>query len=222
MPSLAERLEEYRLDMFVDPSDEINKSQMARYLDRPQTTWSGYTSVRPDARKPGLDDLLEIADSLCVTLDWLTGRTDSPKWGPMVDRLRAHLMQLAVSRQVKAADAMERLVQVMRAAGEFDPRFSRPWFMAGVLGISEADYERIMQLHQSDYNLPYHALKRWESFSGLHYDWLTQGRHGALHQPILTEYNRAAHRAKQDGISPEELEAAIPLIKPIVAGLRRK
>lgn len=72
----AQRLAEIRL------RSNLSKTAMAKKLDVSPPVYQRYES---DKRRPAFEQLVAMADRLCVSLDYLVGRTDDPD-----DSLFAH------------------------------------------------------------------------------------------------------------------------------------
>lgn len=215
MSNLAIRLEQYRIEMQVK-----TKQAFAELLGVSPQAYSGYTNPDPTAgRAPDFGDLLRIADTMCVSIDWLTGRADYPKWSRLVRQLQEHLMiEAAKIPPPPATDVMDRTVAVIGLCRAFAPtHLDRDWFMAGVLGLAIPDYHNLVNHKVGRLEI---SLKRLSKFTGLNMQWLQRGDAGLFQEALPTEYVRAAIRAKQLGISPDDLEAQLPEIKALLGHIQ--
>ena len=69
---------------FLRESYKLSASQLANIFERNR---AGISQIELGNVKPGYDFLLDIADFFAVSLDWLTGRTETPYASEVIEHL---------------------------------------------------------------------------------------------------------------------------------------
>jgi transcriptional regulator with XRE-family HTH domain len=204
--SFSQRLDEYIKDM------GLTQRGVSAILGKSPSTVNDYLRRNPDMAPP-VKELIKIADELCVSIDWLLGRTKLGKWSPQVTELRLYL-QTKVS-EVKASDTMDRIGKVVELIKGYSDTFNKDWLMAGVLGVSDANFNRIMNNQGEELNE--YTLGKFSEFTGLPELWLLLGDEEALNQSVnIGEWKEVVLRLAELKLRPEQVMTQIPTIHKLV------
>lgn len=236
MADLLSRLEEYRIDMGMG---KRQKGIFARRIGLTPQAYSNYTGLGDDQadqdngtagaetappatgfRKPDLPTLIQMSRAMVVTLDWLTGESDYPKWASAVTVLQMLLKQKAPD--IRAVDVIDRFRQLVKLCLAESPIFApieeREWFMIGILGLNGSGYHKFIAGEDIDLGI---CLRRFSRFTGLSMKWLQTGDIRDLTPELLPEYIFANIEARRLGISNEDLLKLLPAMKPILDSMKQ-
>lgn len=177
-----DRIRAYRKDM------GLTQVQMGEILGVDRSTYTHYErGVAPKT----LALCVEYASRLGVTMDWLTGYADGPKWGPVVRDFRIYLKRHQ-QQLGRIGTVIDRFRAILELASHFALPISRDWFMAGILGVS-VDGFRAFLVRESQ-TLGPQSLERLSEFTGVPEMWLMEGDMEADLMPVdllLQEYEPA-------------------------------
>lgn len=114
-------------------ADRLRASRKARALS--QSALAELADLQPSAvshfetgrRVPSVDNLRLLADALCVSADYLLGRTRKPTaTGPAADAVLQQLTELSAADQARVTDIIKALATSRRRARGKNVRSSRP------------------------------------------------------------------------------------------------
>ena len=193
---------------------DLKKKDAAALIGKKPQTVGAYCK---GIASPTLDDLPQVAKVLGVTSDWLLGGHPSRKWGAAVSDVRLYLRgQLHRVRYSTVANHVAIIIGIMQERSEL---CRQPWFLAGVLGISIADYQQVL-LGEGDLNDEH--VERFAEFTGLPKIWLTLLKDQDLPQaPDIEEYYPFVAQLHAWGISGEEAARHAPTLREVIFRNRR-
>lgn len=181
MVTFNTRFAEYTTDMLIDAT---MSKQVLGISDKTFYAYQGRQTVK---RTPTFKGLLAMAGTFGVTSDWLSGDASYPKWRDEVFRLRRWLL----SRATTASESLieqERIIFIVGLITERLPQAQQPWFMPGVLGISQERYSELMAC-EGEISLP--MVERLSAFSGLPRHWFRLGEPESLERMTKGELDPA-------------------------------
>ena len=220
--SFQDRIQEYQTMMGLTVTEHaailgVSISTFWEYRQKDEAVVSG---KKKKGSTPPFKKLIEFADMMYVSLDWLIGRIDSPPWAPCISELRQHLYLAARDMKTSLEEpVVSRVAAIIRTMQSFDPRFEREWFVAGVLHISQ---DRLREVMNEECGVDEELLGHFCRFTGLSEMWTQLGEDHFLETPNLGEYVSANRRLRDEGITGEQLESAIPMLKRLLAQMNPK
>lgn len=194
--SFARRIESYRKFMNI-----AEKRDMAAILGIEPGSYSGYTSGK---RTPHLNDLVPLARTLGVSIDWLAGMSEQPMWGPDVQNLRPHFWQVARAADPRQLDIRDRCLLIIEEIRKRLPDLAnQKWFLPGLLFLSENAFQELMNDPQTDHLGPQVAT-RLAMFTGLPEMWFMMGTAPEAECRGFEEYIPLIAALIDNRVSPQE------------------
>jgi hypothetical protein len=158
-----------------------------------------------DTRQPSADQIFDIAERLCISLDWLLGRETVDMWSPDVHAARLYLRSHLSG--VHLDTPLERVKYIVHLLGERLPQLAHPHITGGILGLNTKEYERFTSGQPS---ISQHTIHRLAEFTLIPDAWFWSET--APSPLALGEYEEAVLRLNQEGVTGRDLLAQVPSI----------
>lgn len=211
MATYSDRVRAYRLDM------GLTQVQMSEILGVSRSTYTHYEgNVAPKT----LTQCKDYAALLGVTMDWLTGYADSPKWGPEITRFRAMLQNQSKALE-GAPTVMDRCRLIVDLAARREPPLNQAWFMAGILGISQQSLAAFRLSGAQVLGQP--SISRLSDLTGIPGSWLLLGNADGQEFSVnlgASGFSLAIAEFTESGITEADLLDAMEYLKRYVNAKR--
>lgn len=163
MATFSERVKDYRIGM------GLTQQQMSDILGVERSTYTHYEGgVSPKT----LAQCRAFASNLGVTMDWLTGYADGPKWGPSIRSFRIQIQDAGAELR-SAPSVIERCRIILRLMDKYGPPVTQEWFQAGILGVTPETVREFKQ--RLTHALGPQAAARLSDLTGLSEMWILLG-----------------------------------------------
>lgn len=192
----------------------LTQKEMSHILRVERSTYTHYEGgVTPKT----LHMCRRFAETLGVTMDWLTGYSHVPKWGPTVQQFQVMLRSRGSSLQ--AVSVVPRCLAVVDLMKQAPAPLCTDWFQAGVLGLSLPAYQEL--LSQSQPLLGPQSVARLSVFSGLSEMWLMLGGEPQFASTLPpAEYEPIIIQMVERGLRPEEVLDAMEQLERYIHARR--
>jgi transcriptional regulator with XRE-family HTH domain len=168
-------------------------------------------------RAPTYEGLLRIISTSGLNASYLIEQSDDEMWGPEIVAARELIQKKAPEMEAKTSQ--ERARMLIELVQEVAPVTRQPWFMPGVLGISEDDYSSFMQAHPLG-ELSGMSLRRLADFLKVAPTWLSLGRKDLFIQPVDAKrwerWSDTIDNLETLGIGPQNVNEHLTDIRKVV------
>jgi transcriptional regulator with XRE-family HTH domain len=175
------------------------------------------TAYEAGERAPTYEGLMRIISISGLNASYLIEQSDDEMWAPEIVAARALIQKKAP--ELEAKTSQERARMLVELIQEAAPITEQPWFMPGILGVSEEDYKNFMLEHPLG-ELSGLSLRRLAEFLKVSPTWLSLGRKELFIQPIDTKqwerWSGMIDHLEGIGISPENVSEHLPVIRKLV------
>lgn len=202
----------HRLAGLLD-THHMTYAELARRLSIAKTTTNEWREKVPRA-----EYLLAIAELFGVSVDWLMGRSNAPKWSPEVqsrcDQLR---VLLSSQEQSDLATPAQRLADALTLWRSLDDQERSDWQMAVRLGVSQPE---LAQLRKGTAAVDDSVMAQFSQFTGIPVQWILTGESLQIAPTGLQEYIPAIMSLRATGVTGAELQDNLSVVIHMIEHVR--
>lgn len=197
----------------------LEKQDLATILQIHPATYSGYLKPpgEKNSRTPNYQDLLRIRRITGTSLDWLSGESEEPMWGPEVRSHRFRFRALAVANCGPQLDSIDRCRLVIADIRTALPALAEQnWYMPGLLYLTPEAYNTLVTVPDTDILGP-QVMHRLSSFTGIPERWFRIGHASTLEAPAdYGEYEPFVAYMVDSRIAPAEAMSSADSFRRLV------